>query len=337
MSSEALTAQRRPENKAARFAIAVGVLALLASVYTVIRIDVLRDRINILRDSVRELESTQSVLRANNEKLATESTALRAQVAELTALQKEFGTLASSVDELRGRTDRPQRTWARAEALYLLQLAERQLQFTHSVATAIVAVEAADARLAELRDATLGSVRTQIAKDLQTLRAVAEPDRGAIVEQLDRAFAQVTKLKVAGTVAGDSAARYDVELPEQGAARAWTLIKRTVGNLFAVRQLTGPSAQLISADEQSLRQRHLQLLLSAAKQAVNNDNKVAYRSALSDAAAWLQEGFDQSDAQVRALGEQLAALREIDIAPALPSMTQSIHALERFVSGTPSP
>ena len=338
MPSESFANTRRPEsNKTARFAIALGVLALLAAVYTVIRIDVLRDRISTLRDAVRELTDTQSVLRASNDKLSSEANALRAQLAELTQLQKDFGALASSVDELRGRTDRPQRTWARAEALYLLQLAERQLQFTHNVSTAIVAVEAADARLAEMRDPALSSVRTQIAKDLQALRAVVEPDRNGLMLQLERAYTQVPRLKIAGTVPGEEHGADPAALPDSGVARAWTLLKRTVSNLFAVRQLSGPSAQLVSADEQALRGQHLQLLLSSAKQALDNDDRTAYRSALSNAAAWLQQYFDQSDPAVRALASDLATLHAVEIAPPLPSVAQSARLLERFVSGTSPP
>lgn len=332
MSSEVSPTRRTEPNKTARFAIAVGVLALLASVYTVIRIDVLRDRINTVRDSARQLEDSQSVLRAAQDKLDTDAASTRAKLAELSESQKELDALAASIDELRGRTDKPQRTWARAEALYLLQLADRQLQFTHDVRTAIAAVEAADARLAELRDPTLSGVRAQIAKDLQALRAVIEPDRNEILDKLGGAEAKIAQLKIAGAALTETN-RSAAELPANGLARAWTVLKRAVSRLFTVRQLSGSSAELISADEHALRRQHLQLLLSAARQALSNEDTAAYRSALATAVRWLQQSFDENDAAVQALTQELNKLGEINIAPPLPSVSESARLLERFVAG----
>lgn len=337
MSSEAPVNSRRTEvGKTGRFAIAVGVLALLASVYTVIRIDVLRDRINTVRDGVRDVQNSLSVLRADQDRLTSAADTTAAKIAGVEEMQKQLSALAAAVDDLRGRTDQPQRTWARAEALYLLQLADRQLQFARDVRTAIAAIEAADARLAELRDPTLAAVRTQIAKDLQALRAIPDPDRSGILQRLNHAEAQVPQLKVAGLTLNQVEQRAE-PLPETGLKRAWTVLKQTFARLFTVRDISGPTAQLVSADEQVLRRQHLQLLLSSARQALINHDEAAYRSALSGAARWLDQTFDASDSGVNGLRTEFDALAKIQIAPPLPGVADSTRLLERFVAGNTTP
>lgn len=334
MSSDVPANPRRLEGgKTGRFAIAVGVLALLASVYTVIRIDVLRDRINIVRDGVRDLENAHSVLRAEQDELSSSADVTNAKLAPVEDMRKELSALAAAVDELRGRTDQPQRTWARAEALYLLQLAERQLQFTRDVRTAIAAVEAADTRLSELRDPTLAAVRAQIAKDLQALRAVPDPDRGNVLLRLNRAEAQVAQLPVAGLAVND-AQPSTAALPDSGPQRAWAVLKRTFSRLFTVREISGSAARLVSADERQLRREHLQLLLSSARQAVINADPIAYQGMLESAARWLQQSFDVDDAAVQTLTTEIDALRRIQIAPPLPDVTESVRLLKRFVAGS---
>ena len=88
----------------------------------------------------------------------------------------QLAELGSAIEELSARTEAPQRGWARSEALYLLELAQRRLELERDVRTAIVAMEHADARLSTLRDPALGEVRRLIAAELGALRAVPVPD-----------------------------------------------------------------------------------------------------------------------------------------------------------------
>lgn len=337
MPSEPTANSRRTDASRGRFVVWIAVLALLAAIYALLRIDSMSSKLSAARWTVGELQNAQTVLRADQEKLNVQLENARSQLVEFAELQKEVNVLATSIDELRGRTDRPQRTWARAEALYLLQLADRELQFTHEVDTALVAVEAADARLAELRDPALSAVRTQIGKDLQALRAVHTPDRNDIGLKLNEAATQITQLKVAGTVLSERNELHAETLPASGMNRAWAMIKRTVNNLFSIRQVSGPAAELVSTDEQALRREHLQLLLSSAQLALTAHDLPAYKSALNSAVRWLQTSFDQNDNAVAALAAKLTSLSQIDIAPSLPTLKQSTQLLERFVSGSEGP
>src|SRR3712207_7298207 len=53
---------------------------------------------------------------------------------------RQLQELASSVEELRGRAEGPERAWSRAEALFLVELAQRRLTLDRDVETAIVAL-----------------------------------------------------------------------------------------------------------------------------------------------------------------------------------------------------
>ena len=106
---------------------------------------------------------------------------------------KQVQELASSVEELRGRAEGPERAWSRAEAMFLLELAQRRLALDRDVETAIVALESADARLASLRDQAVAPVRQQIARELQALRAVRQPDTTGILARLASAEEQAAR------------------------------------------------------------------------------------------------------------------------------------------------
>ena len=66
--------------------------------------------------------------------------------------------------------------WLMAEAEYLVQVANHRLLLEKDVATASVALKAADARLAEVADPALLKIRKILAKDLQILNNIPTID-----------------------------------------------------------------------------------------------------------------------------------------------------------------
>ena len=109
----------------------------------------------------------------------------------------QLAELGSAVEELSARTEAPQRGWARSEALYLLELAQRRVELERDVRTAIVAMESADARLSTLSDPALGEVRRLLAAELGALRAVPAPD-------LPQLLARLTAVEQAAATASDA-------------------------------------------------------------------------------------------------------------------------------------
>src|SRR5207344_2006227 len=126
--------------------------------YALWRSDNTRDREDVTRDRVEQLETANAAVRAEFnaaiERDAKSRADLQMQWQQLVDLPRQVKDLAASHEDLRSRTERPQRAWSRAEAIYLVELAQRRLSFDHDILTAVVALESADARLAALRDSS---------------------------------------------------------------------------------------------------------------------------------------------------------------------------------------
>ena len=177
-------------------------LALLLAAYAHWRFGQFDERIDRVRGQVAELRTEQDRLAAQIETVGTQqrqyNEQVRTQILSLGEVPAQIGELGQSVAELRARTDAPQRSWVRAEALYLLELSGRRLRLEHDVPTAIAALESADARLATVSDSAVTEVRAALARELAALRAVNVPDIGSVLARLSAIEANVPSFPVLG-------------------------------------------------------------------------------------------------------------------------------------------
>lgn len=326
--------RQRRNHTYSRLTTAVAVLALATAIYALVRLDSTRDRLDHVNQTAAKIEADRSVLQAEIKNLATrERQARRALDRRLTLLDdtpKQMQDLASSVEELRGRAEGPERAWSRAEAMFLLELAQRRLALDRDVETAIVALESADSRLAALRDQTFAPVRQEIARELQALHAVRLPDMTGVLARLSSAEERAMALPVKGIIASQRN-HDDLPLPEGMLSRAWSIARNTLSNLIVIRKVDDRSGSVITTEEALLRRQHLQLLLFAARMSVARHDSVAYRAALAGARRWLDDFFDLSGPAAQALLNEIQTLEPVEIDPPLPDISGSSRALRRLM------
>jgi uroporphyrin-3 C-methyltransferase len=324
-----------------RLTTALAVLALATAVYALWRLDSTRDRLDVISDVAKTLEADRAVLRAELKSLASRERQARRDLDRrldtLTDTPQRLQELSSSVEELRGRAAGPERAWSRAEAMFLLELAQRRLALERDVDTAIVALESADARLAALRDPSFVLVRQQIARDLQALRSVRRPDVAGILARLATAEDQAMQAAVKGIVATERSAFDRSALPEGMFARAWAILRRTLAGLIVIRPVDDLGGRIVTAEEALLRRQHLQLLLFAARTAVTRHDNESYRSALAGARGWLSEFFDLTDPTAQAVLKEVEALEPLDVDPPLPEISDATRALRRLTPDARGP
>ena len=324
-----------------RFTTAIAVLALATAIYALWRLDATRDRLDTALVETLELEADRNLLRAEVKNLAArERQATRdveRRLAILDEVPRQVRDLTDSVEELRGRAEGPQRAYARAEALFLLELAQRRLTLDRDVDTAIVALESADSRLASLRDASFAPVRQQLARDLQALRAVSQPDSTGILARLRSAEELALKAPVKGIVAIERRPLHDAAMPEGTFARALSVLRNATYGLVAVRKVDDRAGSIVTAEEALLRRQHLQLLLFSARTALARHDNDAYRAALATARVTLDEFFDLGAPSVRSLLETIQALEPINIDPALPDIGSAERSLRRLLPAARGP
>ena len=311
------------------------VLALLLAVHAQMRFGQLDGRIERLRERLVELREGQQQLSDRLEAASIQSSAdtarLRRHVEGLSETPLRVAELGRSVEELRARTEAPQRVWVRAEAQYLLELAERRLKLERDTATAIAAMEAADARLATVRDPAVEAVRTQLGRELAALRAVPQPDLASVYARLAALERTATGFPVLGVPIATAGRIEPVEAePRSPVERAWYRVRQASRDMLSLRRVDPDTARLVTLEEEALRRQHLQLLLFAARVAAMQQDRVVYADTLLAADAWLAQYFDASAEEVTAAQAELEELAGIDIDPEYPEIGAAARLLGRM-------
>jgi len=328
---------RRPGHGVSPMLVALVVLGFLLAIYAHWRFSTVDDRLDRLRAQVTELRAAQGKLDARMQTLVADLDSSRAtwrsELRGLREVPAQITELGQSVEELRARTESPQRAWVRAEALYLLELGERRLKLERDVQTALAAMESADARLATLNDPAVREVRAKLALEIGALRAVPVPDTADVLARIGRLEDQVPTLPVIGMpVAAVQRDRPEAESP-RGFGRAWRRIRQAIGDLVSLRRVEPATARLVTQEEESLRRQHLELLLFGARVAAMQPDGAAYAASLSAAGAWLQQYFDPSRPEVQAALVELSALELTNIEPPLPRVGDAGRLLQGVIRG----
>jgi len=324
---------RPGERTASPMLTALAVLGLLLAAHAHWRLGQVAARDDRLRDQLVEMRGVQSRIEGQQQALTSrlDSTivAWRSELQGLRDVEAQARELGRGIEELRARTESPQRAWVGAESLYLMELAERRLNLERDVATAIVAMEAADARLAMLDEPAIAPIRQQLAKELAALRAVAVPDIAAILQRISALESQAPRLPVMGIPVSKGRREQTAATSPDGLARARARVSEATRDLFSLRRVDPATARLVTLEEESLRRQHLELLLFSARIAATQQDGIGYRAALESARAWLGQYFDPGAPSVVAADAELAELAGITVDPRRPGIGEAARMLER--------
>ena len=327
---------RRPGGSGASpMLLALAMVALLAAIYAHWRVGQFDNRIDRVRGQVVELRASQdrlsNQLSTLDTRMETSQRTLRAELRNLHELPAQISVLGRGVEELRARTEAPQRAWARAEAMYLLDLAERQVYLDRDVRTAIAAMEAADARLASFNDPATAEVRSLLAQDLAALRAVPLPDFAAVLARISKLEDAVPGLAVLGVPVTRGSGTDRAPEPTGALRRAMHRIGEALSSLVVLKRVDPSTSRLVTQQEQSLRRQHLELLLFAARVAAMQPDGTAYAQSLEAAASWLEQFFDPSSAAVTAALTEIESLRGVNVEPEQPKIGAAARQLQRLM------
>ncbi len=333
-SSPAPTAgsgQRTPRRS--RAGIWLAILALLIALAAIAGGLYLWQRQQAMQQQLQSQQSQQrSQLSSLRDTLASRVDGLQQRDDKIAKVQQELRDSLESVRQLAGRS---RRDWILAEVEYLLRIGNRRLQLQRDPATAIAALQIADARLHELADPGLTEVRERIARELDQLRATPRPDIDGIAVQLSSLQQQVPQLQVKSARApareelpGAGAQR---EAPPQawreGLQRAWQALRR----LVVIRRRDEPIKPLLGPEQEFAVRDGLRLQLEAARLALLRGNAAVYRTSIQEAGDWMKRYFIADNPAYDAMKQSLQQLGERDIQPQLPDISASLRRLREIM------
>lgn len=259
-------------------------------------------------------------------------TARRQQQAALDRQEQTQQAVERSVSQLRAQMGRSQDGWLLAEVEYLLRIANQRVQLQRDVATALAALEAADARLHDLSDPGYLAVREALAAEIGQLKAVPAVDAGGLALKLASLEARVAELQPAG-------ARYVPARDRNGepgaalAASDWRevpgIVWQAIRRLLVVRSHQEPATPMLPPEQEYFLDQNLRLALEAARVALLHSDAEQYRASLETAQRWLVQHYDGEHPATASLGNELHHLLQQDIRPALPDISGSLRLLRQ--------
>ena len=285
---------------------------------------------NLLKQQLSTQNIDQQI--ATIKQQQSEFTQLNAeQISEIHSFQENLRT---NLTNLVRNKQHLRNDWLMAEAEYLVQLANHRLLLEKDVATAAVALKAADARLAEVADPALLSVRKILANDLQTLNNVPTIDLAGLSVTLSALSNNIPNLPLSTpdpkthkiTQAEKTPASTEVKSVKDLPAAIW----RDIKSLIVIRNHEKPLQPLLAPNQHFFLVQNLALLLEQSRLALLNGHNEIYQERLATTEKWIKQYFDTEHNVTRNMLASIDELQKFDIDPTLPDISSTFSAIKKY-------
>ena len=278
----------------------------------------LGEQSDAVRESAARTELLTKDLRDAQNRLAQLEGKLAEFQGQRVALEEMYRELARAPDD-----------WLLAEIEQTLNIASRELTLAGNVRAALIALQAADQRLARVDKLQVAPLRRAITQDMERLKALPLVDTQGVSLKLDNLMALSATLPLAvpdvlGTGARDERViSPDDNLLERFSKDLWHELKQ----LVRIRKLESSDIVLLSPQQSYFLRENLKLRLLSARTALIARDETNYKEDLKLAREMLGKYFDgKAKVNINAIG-LLKQLAENPISIAAPDITASLNAV----------
>ena len=262
--------------------------------------------------------------------------ALEAKIAESRSQQ---ATLENLYQDLARNRDE----WALAEIEQSVTLAAQQLQLAGNVQGAVLALQAADARLAGNSRPQFISLRKVLNRDLDRLRALPQLDMPGMNLRIENVIAAVDTLPLAidarPRAEGKQAAAVEVAPTTYSAASLdfWQRLGKDfwdeIRSLVRIQRFDRDEPALLAPGQAFFLRENLKLRLLNARLALLARDQWTFRNELKHAQTWIDRYFDGRDKSLQTAQGALKQLAATEINIELPTLNESLSAIKSFKLG----
>ncbi|MCW8929845.1 MAG: uroporphyrinogen-III C-methyltransferase [Gammaproteobacteria bacterium] len=288
-----------------------------------------KGQLSTLTDKMGRITADQQQFQSQvtSQQQATETLSKTLEVSNQQMLQ--------SIDVLFKQKGRERIGWVLSEVEYLLLIANHSLQLQNDVPTAIAALEAADSRLLDTGDPGTIESRTKIRDEIQTLKALQQPDVVGMAARLASVIKAVSTLPIKYTQLNtkdkinaliEKKASHDASDMKQ----AGKDFLQELRGLVVYRVLDETPKALMTPKQQFFLQQNLQLKLETARRSLLMGQQKLFAESVAEANQWLQEFFDLEVPQVKQTIEELNTLQGMTITSNMPDVSGSIKVLRSY-------
>ena len=287
------------------------------------------------QELTRSAAEARSNLTARLQELGSAQERLRTSLEDddrkLAATTERQDALEHKVQRLEAQLGQDHGGWIVAETEYLLRIGNRRLQLAHDVNGAIVALDAADQRLKSLADPAYLEVRRTIARELEALRAVNQPDIAGLALKLSSLAEATADLPLVNPYRGRQPAAPTETAEKPTGLSDWRGLVATVWkeikSLVTIRREGAKVQPLLPPDQRYFLQQNLRLKLEAARVALLEGDAGIYRDSLGKAIDWIRRYYDTDSAPVSSFLQTAQQLEQTEITMELPDISGSLRTL----------
>ena len=273
--------------------------------------------------------------------LAQAQAALRdtqARIAELESRMVDAQENRVAVEEMYRELSRSADDRMLAEVEQLLILASQQLQLAGNVKGALIALQAADQRLARADKLQVANLRRALNGDMDRLKALPLVDTVGIAVKLDGLVQQADTLPlIVAESLPASRAGTRAKLEEEA---AWLRVARDfwaeLKGLVRIREIAPSEAVLLSPAQTYFLRENLKLRLLAARVALLARDESSFRDDIRASQAWIAKYFDakakvnvNAQATLKQLAESPVSITPPDINASLAAVRSARAAREK--------
>ena len=279
-----------------------------------------------------QLQQQQAIALSNTQAIDRLTQANQQLMAQLNALSQNMSHHAQQLAQLSGgnRND-----WLLSEAEYLLRLANQRLNLEHDVAGSELILKAADGVLKEIDDPALLPARVAVAEELLSLQGLANTDLQGAQARLRALMKMIPSLperhqSKAGNSAvdSDSPATGSTPTKASNSQNLWVQILDELKKAVVIQRLDQAVTPLLPPEQKYYLRHNLRLMYEQSALALVERDDESYQDSLNQAEQWLNDYFSTSDPQVKAQLEAVRDLKDIQLALALPDISQSLRLVK---------
>ena len=262
--------------------------------------------------------------------------ALQGRLALLEAKFAESQSQQAALDSLYQDLARNRDDWALAEIEQNITLAAQQLQLAGNVQGAVLALQAADARLAaSVRPQFIG-LRKVVARDLDRLRALPQLDMPGLSVRLENVIVAVEQWPLLADVRPQgeqkSLSGTAANLGNHWGARFVFDLWEGFKGLVRIERLDRVEPVLLAPSQLFFLRENLKLRLLNARLALLSRDQLTFHNDLAAAQVLIHRYYDSRDKGVQVALNTLKQLGATHLNIELPTLNESLSAIRMFKS-----
>lgn len=285
-----------------------------------------------------DLSNTVDSMNAAAQQFDNQLNTLTRQVdGQLEDLPLRIARIERTLDEIPGVANQARSAWMLAEAEYFMRIANAQLSLTGNVEVSQRALALADEKLRDLADPGLTRVRSLLSDEQTALRAVPRPDAEGIILALGSLARALDTLPLDRDAPGRFGSTGSAGKDESGLQRAWRVITEAFFSIISVKRDDNTITPLMSAAEESMLIRSLDIELQIGRLALIRNERDLYLRSLQAVTERLNRYFDTDSAEVIAALATVEKAATVELPDELPNISGSLALLLRLRNEAANP